>query len=177
MKKKESNHDVFSMTRFWGMAAAVVVLIVSIAGCSGGKQTSVDTPAQENPAGTAPAEESSGGGESSKADSEITVAVAAGPNTFDCMGSSASVDQRMGFHVFEQLVIFNAASELSPQLATAWESNQDYTQWIFKLKEGVTFHDGSAFDSEDVLASTERYQRIGYRSLFADLDKVEALDD
>ena len=38
MKKKESNHDVFSMTRFWGMAAAVVVLIVSIAGCSGGNR-------------------------------------------------------------------------------------------------------------------------------------------
>ena len=177
MKKKESNHHVFSMTRFWGLTAAVVLLIVSIAGCSGGKETPANTPAEEAPAGTAPAAQSTGGEESSKEGSEITVAVAAGPNTFDCMVSSASVDQRMGFHVFEQLVIFNGASELSPQLATAWESNADYTEWTFKLKEGVTFHDGSSFNSEDVVASTERYQRIGYRSLFADLDKVEALDD
>ena len=40
-----------------------------------------------------------------------------------------------------------------PALATGCEPNEDLTVWTCKLREGVTFHDGSAFDAADVLAS------------------------
>lgn len=40
-----------------------------------------------------------------------------------------------------------------PSLATEWSANEDSTVWTFTLREGVTFHDGSAFDSADVVAS------------------------
>ena len=40
-----------------------------------------------------------------------------------------------------------------PALATEWTANEDSTVWTFTLREGVTFHDGSAFDSADVVAS------------------------
>ena len=40
-----------------------------------------------------------------------------------------------------------------PALATACESNEDGTVWTCNLREGVTFHDGSAFDAHDVVAS------------------------
>ena len=40
-----------------------------------------------------------------------------------------------------------------PALATACESNEDGTVWTCNLREGVTFHDGSAFDANDVVAS------------------------
>lgn len=40
-----------------------------------------------------------------------------------------------------------------PSLATDYTANEDSTVWTFNLREGVTFHDGSAFDSADVVAS------------------------
>lgn len=40
-----------------------------------------------------------------------------------------------------------------PELATSCESNDDSTVWTCHLREGVKFHDGSAFDADDVVAS------------------------
>ena len=54
--------------------------------------------------------------------------------------------------------LFNGLTEVAPDLsvipglATRWERESD-TSWIFHLRPGVTFHDGSAFTAEDVIAS------------------------
>lgn len=42
---------------------------------------------------------------------------------------------------------------VEPSLAESYEANDDLTEWTFKLREGVIFHDGSAFDAKDVLLS------------------------
>jgi peptide/nickel transport system substrate-binding protein len=44
-------------------------------------------------------------------------------------------------------------TEVEPALAEEWESNDDLTEWTFTLREDVTFHDGSTFDANDVVAS------------------------
>lgn len=162
--------------RFLSLFLAFVMIIGCLAGCGGGGGEDTNTPAPEGET-TKPADDGTAEPAADPQNPEIVVAVASGPSTFDCMTTPATVDQRMGFHVFEQLIIFNQASELTPQLATSWENNDDYTEWTFKLKEGVTFHDGSTFGPEDVIASTERYQRLGYRTdLFSDLKSVEEVD-
>lgn len=43
-----------------------------------------------------------------------------------------------------------------PALAVSWSSNDAATEWTFKLREGVTFHDGSTFDAQDVVYSLDR---------------------
>lgn len=43
-----------------------------------------------------------------------------------------------------------------PVLATGWTPNADGSIWEFTLREGVTFHDGSAFDAADVVYSLNR---------------------
>lgn len=56
--------------------------------------------------------------------------------------------------IFSPLISWNAdMSALEPQLATEWSSNEDSTVWTFTLREGVVWHDGEAFDSEDVVFS------------------------
>ena len=45
--------------------------------------------------------------------------------------------------VYEGLVTHDIGMSIKPQLATSWE-NTDPETWIFKIREGVTFHDGSA---------------------------------
>lgn len=58
-------------------------------------------------------------------------------------------------HVYEGLVRYNRNLEIEPALATEWEIVSP-SVWRFKLREGVTFHDGAAFTAEDVLASLAR---------------------
>jgi ABC-type transport system substrate-binding protein len=42
---------------------------------------------------------------------------------------------------------------VQPALATEWTPNDDGTVWTFNLRSGVTFHDGSSFDANDVVMS------------------------
>jgi peptide/nickel transport system substrate-binding protein len=70
-----------------------------------------------------------------------------------------------------------ATGELQPGLATSWEATGD-TSWEFTLREGVTFHDGSEFTSEDVKASLERVLELEgpLAPLWGTVDTVEAPD-
>lgn len=57
--------------------------------------------------------------------------------------------------MYEGLVEFNQAAELTPRLATSWEVSSDGTIWTFNLREGVKFHDGTDFTSEAVKVTFE----------------------
>lgn len=57
--------------------------------------------------------------------------------------------------IFEPLVNF-VDGEYVPALATEWSANEDATRWTIKLREGVSFSDGSSLDAEDVRASMQR---------------------
>jgi peptide/nickel transport system substrate-binding protein len=69
---------------------------------------------------------------------------------------TAQSQSRIEGQIFDYLVDFPDTSAAAvPMLATAWTLIDEQT-WEFTLREGVTFHDGSAFDGEDVKASIER---------------------
>jgi len=54
----------------------------------------------------------------------------------------------------ESLLAYKTAgTEVIPSLAESYEANADLTEWTLKLRPDVTFHDGSAFDAQDVIAS------------------------
>ena len=44
-------------------------------------------------------------------------------------------------------------TDVQPSLATEWTATDDLLTWTFTLRDGVTFHDGSAFDANDVVKS------------------------
>src|SRR5690606_26371635 len=58
-------------------------------------------------------------------------------------------------HIYEGLVRYNRDLTIEPALATSWEIVSP-TVWRFTLREGVTFHNGSAFTAEAVLAALTR---------------------
>lgn len=83
--------------------------------------------------------------------------------------------------IYEYLIEIDAnTGELVPVLATDWET-EDGKTWVFNLREGVTFHDGSAFTAEDVKYTIERTQdpEIGHlkKNDFAAVEQVEIIDD
>lgn len=44
-----------------------------------------------------------------------------------------------------------------PGLAESWEPNADLSAWTFKLRPGVTFHDGTPFNADAVIFNLQRY--------------------
>ena len=70
--------------------------------------------------------------------------------------------------------------EPEPNLATEWSANDSATEWIFKLREGVKFHDGSDFDAADVVYTLEHVRDPELDSpaaaVIAMVDTIEAID-
>jgi len=68
----------------------------------------------------------------------------------------------MGYTVYDALINWNLSSadkpsDLVPGLATSWSvDTRDKTKWTFKLRDGVTFHDGSALTAESVVWNFEK---------------------
>lgn len=62
------------------------------------------------------------------------------------------------WHIFEGLTRYKpGTSEVEPALATEWSVSDDGLTWTFKLREGVTFHDGEAFDAAAVVWNFNRW--------------------
>ncbi|MCZ6992312.1 ABC transporter substrate-binding protein, partial [Salmonella enterica] len=59
--------------------------------------------------------------------------------------------------VYEGLVQRDKNMQFQPMLATEWRQLDDVS-WEFKLRQGVTFHDGTPFNAEAVKKTIERVQ-------------------
>lgn len=70
---------------------------------------------------------------------------------------------------------------LRPLLATEYGSSPDAKTWTFKIREGVSFHDGSELTAEDVRATIARHAgpdtRSGAFGLLHDIDTLAAEND
>jgi peptide/nickel transport system substrate-binding protein len=68
----------------------------------------------------------------------------------------------MGYTVFEALIGYDLSSadkpaSLVPALATEWKVDPaNKLRWVFRLRPGVTFHDGSAFDAQAVVWNLDK---------------------
>ena len=83
-------------------------------------------------------------------------------------------------HIYETLVERATDGSLEPRLATEWGIHpDDPTIWVFKLREGVKFHDGADFTAEDVVASIERVraESSDFKGLHTAVAGAEAVDD
>jgi peptide/nickel transport system substrate-binding protein len=58
--------------------------------------------------------------------------------------------------LYEKLAELDNGYEPIPVLAESWQSNEDGTVWTITLRAGVTFHDGSPLDADDVIHSLKR---------------------
>ncbi|MFV0474389.1 MAG: ABC transporter substrate-binding protein [Pikeienuella sp.] len=81
--------------------------------------------------------------------------------------------------IYESLLFRSDEGELTPLLATSWTNlPEDPSIWEFKLREGVTFHDGTPFEADDVAFSFERAlsERSSMKSLVSSVERVEVVD-
>lgn len=81
---------------------------------------------------------------------------------------------------YDPLIFFNPIDgTFVPMLATEWAYNEDYTAITFKLREGVTWHDGEAFNAEDVAYTFNMIKDTALDTfgLWGKLTSVEATGD
>lgn len=60
------------------------------------------------------------------------------------------------YQFLEYLIDLDDTNALKPKLAESWTPNETIDVWTFKLRQGVTFNDGTPFEAEDVVTSIER---------------------
>ena len=92
---------------------------------------------------------------SADAHDSLVVAQAGDAITLDPHANNGIVEASMASNIFDPLVILDKNMDVQPGLAESWE-NPDPVTWIFHLRKGVRFHDGSALTAEDVKFSIER---------------------
>lgn len=78
------------------------------------------------------------------------------PHLDPTAGAAAAIDEVVYQNVFEGLTRIGPDGSVLPGLAAEWDVSDDGLTYSFKLRDGVTFHDGTAFDSADVLFSINR---------------------
>lgn len=89
--------------------------------------------------------------------SEIRIGVALEPPALDpTAGAAEAIDVVVYQNVFEGLTSIDRTGAVQPGLASEWTISEDGLTYSFTLRDGVTFHDGTGFDAEDVKFTFER---------------------
>ncbi len=115
-------------------AAAAALTVLLLAACGSGDDST------DASSGEAPAH-----------DDVLTVVRADEPISLDWKNSGDLPDVFVLSSVMETLTAIDmAASTTVPRLATEWSVTDDLLHWTFTLREGVTYHNGAAFDADTV---------------------------
>ncbi len=86
---------------------------------------------------------------------DLTIGRGNEPQSIDPQFSRTGPNQMTALHIFDRLILTDANVRSRPGLAESW-TNVDPLTWEVKLRQGVTFHDGSPFTAEDVVFSLTR---------------------
>lgn len=83
------------------------------------------------------------------------------PGLDPTMAPAAAIGEIVHYNVFEGLMKVNVDGSVTPLLAEGWAMDPDGRSYTFRLRRGVRFHDGEAFDASDVKFSFERAKAEG----------------
>ncbi|MDR0376552.1 MAG: ABC transporter substrate-binding protein, partial [Spirochaetaceae bacterium] len=113
-----------------------------------------------------------GGGERVEG-GEIRFGYTTEPATLDPLNASNTADGRsILFNVFEGLVKPDTSGGLEPAVAEQYAVEQDGLVYVFTLRQGLKFHDGSEVTPEDVEFSL----KSAIETKFAGLDRIDAVE-
>lgn len=102
------------------------------------------------------------------------------PNLDPTSGAAQAIDSVVYSNIFEGLTRFMSDGSVVPGLAKSWDISDDGLIYTFHLHDGVTFHDGTTMDAEDVKFSLDRARADdstnAQKGLFAGIADVTVVD-
>jgi peptide/nickel transport system substrate-binding protein len=118
------------------------------------------------------------GGETSGpvAGGSLTYALATEPETLDPHRSGMIVEERVFASLFERLFVNAEGGGLEPWLAEEWSLDEDGKSYVVRLREGVRFHDGTAFDAEALKYNFDRVLDPETQTTLSSLEPFTSLD-
>ena len=122
--------------------------------------------------GRAPAEGAPAAGEASMA-WHVTIA----PSWFDPSTAPPQITPfGMLYAIHDALVRPYPGHKMGPSLAESWRESPDGKTYEFKLRRGLTFHNGDSVTAEDVKFSYDRYKGAGAKELQSRIQQVDVVD-
>jgi len=105
-----------------------------------------------------------------------------GPSdTLDPGLNTSTIDYSRGRAHYNSLCQINDDLTTRPELAAEYSSNSDNSEWTFKLREDVVFHDGSKMTADDVIYSMNRHygddSTSTAKTLVADVEEWVKVDN
>ena len=98
-------------------------------------------------------------------------------NSLDQMSSSTISTRNVAMNMFEALMTRDENTAPIPELASKVDVSADGMTYTFTMRQGVKFHNGKTMSSADVVASYDRYNKVGIlRSMFGNVAAWEAPD-
>src|ERR1700674_579383 len=98
--------------------------------------------------------------------------------TLDPHAQDENLTNMVADQIYEPLVARDRQMKILPALALSW-TNPQPTQWRFKLRPNVKFHDGTAFTADDVVFTIERAlaPTSNFKSYLASVTGAKIVDD
>lgn len=106
----------------------------------------------------------------------VTIGLTSDPSHLYPLAGEELSSNIMYYHLYDPLVKRSADLTFGPGLAESWE-NVDDTTWLFKLRPGVTFHNGNAFTASDVVYTINKARESIRPDLVANIAEARAVDD
>jgi peptide/nickel transport system substrate-binding protein len=111
----------------------------------------------------------------------VSIGMAVEPGGLDpTIGAQVMIGQVTWQNVFEGLTTIDKDGKVQPQLAESWDVAPDGKTYTFKLREGVKFHNGVAFDSSVAKFTLDRARGADsvnpQKRYFTPIDTIETPD-
>src|SRR3954467_6469587 len=87
-------------------------------------------------------------------------------NSLDQMTSATISTRNIAMNMFKTLMTRDENNRPILELAEQMTESPDHLTYTFKLRQGIKFHNGKAMNSADVVASFDRYGKIGNQRSF-----------
>lgn len=107
--------------------------------------------------------------------SELRIGLQEDPDILDPDQSRTFVGRIVYAALCDKLVDITPDLQIIPQLATEWSYSEDGKTLTMKLREGVKFHDGTAFDAEAVKANLERSRTLPESLRKSEVASIESI--
>lgn len=117
-------------------------------------------------------------GLASKEDNSVVFGLTAEPPVLDPHYTSSGVARSTYSNMYDSLVMHDDSGEYVGALAENWTISEDRTEYIFRLRKGVKFHNGEELKASDVKFSLDRGKNSPHVAfMYTGFKDVEVLDD